>query len=97
MEDRQALDPTGRVARIAAFMRRGYDLDAACVVTAPLDADRRDAEGTRIKVSYLHYSGTFGHPYRVSRAFDTPAEADEFISVNAMVAPLPGLRVEAVR
>lgn len=45
------------------------------------------------KVSYLHYLGTFGHPYRVSRSYDTEAEAREFISVNAMVAPLPGLRL----
>lgn len=42
------------------------------------------------RVSYLHYLNTYGHPYRVSRSFDNEAEAREFISVNAMVAPLPG-------
>lgn len=43
------------------------------------------------RVSYLHLRG-----YRVARTFDTPAEAREFIDVNAMVCPLPGVRVEAV-
>ena len=45
------------------------------------------------KVSYLHYLGTFGHPYRVSLSYKTEAEAREYISVNAMVAPLPGLQL----
>lgn len=44
------------------------------------------------KVSYLHHGGTFGHPYRVARPFATEAEAEEFISVNAMVCALPGLQ-----
>lgn len=48
------------------------------------------------KVSYLHYEGTYGHPYRVSRTFDTKAEAQEFIDVNAMVARLPGVEMEEV-
>jgi hypothetical protein len=37
------------------------------------------------KVSYLHLSGC-----RVSRTFDTRADAQEFIDVNALVFPLPG-------
>jgi hypothetical protein len=40
------------------------------------------------KVSYIHLKG-----YRVSRAFDTAEAAQEFIDVNAMVWPLPGLRM----
>lgn len=39
------------------------------------------------KVSYLDL-GT-----RVSRVFDTPEEAQEFIDGNALVFPLPGLVV----
>jgi hypothetical protein len=42
-----------------------------------------------IYVSYIH-----GRGYRVRRAFRTMAEAQEFINVNAMVYPLPGVRIE---
>lgn len=41
------------------------------------------------KVSYIHLQGC-----RVSRTFDTVAAAQEFIDVNAMVFPLPGVRLE---
>lgn len=41
------------------------------------------------KVSYIHLKG-----YRVSRTFDTQEAAQEFIDVNAMVCPLPGVRLE---
>jgi hypothetical protein len=44
-----------------------------------------------IKVSYIHLKG-----YRVSRTYATMEEAQEFISVNAMVSPLPGLQVTEV-
>jgi hypothetical protein len=43
------------------------------------------------KVSYIHLKG-----YRVSRTFDTREAAQEFIDVNAMVYPLPGVRLEEV-
>jgi hypothetical protein len=43
------------------------------------------------KVSYIHLRG-----YRVSRIFDTREAAQEFIDVNAMVCPLPGVRLETV-
>lgn len=46
-----------------------------------------EPEPARYPVSYLHMRG-----YRVSRSFDTLDQAEEFISVNAMVCPLPGLR-----
>lgn len=45
------------------------------------------------KVNYLHYLGTYGNPYRVSRSFDSREAAEEFISVNAMVCALPGVRL----
>lgn len=41
------------------------------------------------KVSYIHLQG-----YRVSRTFDTREAAQEFIDVNAMIQPLPGVRLE---
>lgn len=41
------------------------------------------------RVSYIHGKG-----YRVSRAFPTREAAQEFIDVNAMVYPLPGVRLE---
>jgi hypothetical protein len=41
------------------------------------------------KVSYLHSAG-----YRVSRTFDTRAAAQEFIDNNALVYPLPSVRLE---
>lgn len=41
------------------------------------------------KVSYIHLAG-----YRVSRTFDNRELAQEFIDVNAMVCPLPGVRLE---
>jgi hypothetical protein len=44
-------------------------------------------------VSYLHYANTYGNPYRVRRNFDDRKAAEEFISVNAMVHPLPGVRL----
>jgi hypothetical protein len=40
----------------------------------------------RFAVSYIHLRG-----YRVRRSFDTFEQAEEFISVNALVCPLPGL------
>ena len=40
------------------------------------------------KVSYIHLKG-----YRVSRTYDTKEAAQEFISVNAMVCALPGVRL----
>lgn len=49
------------------------------------------ATGTYYKVSYTHLQG-----YRVSRAFDTPEAAQEFVDVNAMICPLPGVRQETV-
>ena len=48
------------------------------------------------KVSYLHYANTYGNPYRVSRRFPTKEAAQEFISVNAMVCALPGVRLEEI-
>ena len=42
----------------------------------------------RFKVSYIHSRG-----YRVSRTFSTREEAQEFIDVNAMICPLPGVRL----
>jgi hypothetical protein len=39
-------------------------------------------------VSYIHLAG-----YRVRRSFPTLAKAQEFIDVNAMVQPLPGVRL----
>jgi hypothetical protein len=45
----------------------------------------------RFRVSYMH----MGH-YRVVRSFDTYAQAEYFIAVNAMVYPLPGLIREYV-
>lgn len=42
-------------------------------------------------VSYLH-SAPSGR-YRVERAFDTREAAQEMIDVNAMVCPLPGVRL----
>jgi hypothetical protein len=49
-----------------------------------------DPEGnpTMTKVSYFHSKG-----YRVSRTFDTPEAAREFIDANALVYPLPGVEV----
>jgi hypothetical protein len=41
------------------------------------------------KVSYIHLAG-----YRVSRTFDTEALAQRFIDDNALVCPLPGVRLE---
>jgi len=46
------------------------------------------------KVSYLHYTNTTGLPYRVSRTFDTRQAAQEFIDTNAMVCPLPGVKLQ---
>lgn len=43
------------------------------------------------KVSYLHMRN-----YRVSRTFNTKQGAQEFIDNNAMVYPLPGVRLEYV-
>jgi len=41
------------------------------------------------KVSYIHLRG-----YRVSRTFTSRKAAQEFIDVNAMVCPLPGVKLE---
>jgi hypothetical protein len=43
------------------------------------------------KVSYIHGAG-----YRVSRTFDSKALAQEFIDNNALVFPLPGVRLEVL-
>jgi hypothetical protein len=43
------------------------------------------------KVSYLH-TGPTG-TYRVSRKFDTREAAQQFILVNAMICPLPGVKL----
>jgi hypothetical protein len=40
------------------------------------------------EVNYIHMLG-----YRVSRTFSTREAAQEFIDVNAMVCPLPGVRL----
>ena len=40
------------------------------------------------RVSYFHSAG-----YRVSRPFDSRADAQEFIDNNAMVYPLPGVKL----
>src|SRR5690348_9392341 len=40
------------------------------------------------KVSYIHMQN-----YRVSRRFETREAAQEFIDVNAMVYPLPGVEL----
>lgn len=48
------------------------------------------------KVSYLHYLNTYGNPYRVARTFDSKADAEKFISDNALVCPLPGVRLEEI-
>ena len=45
----------------------------------------------RWHVSYIHLSGC-----RVSRSFTSREAAQEFIDVNAMVFPLPGVRLEEV-
>ncbi len=41
---------------------------------------------TPTKVSYFHLKG-----YRVSRVFDSREAAQQFVDVNAMVFPLPGV------
>lgn len=46
-------------------------------------------DATYYKVSYIHLQG-----YRVSRTFDTEALAQRFIDDNALVFPLPGVRLE---
>jgi hypothetical protein len=47
------------------------------------------------KVYYLHQCiGTGGGSYMVYRPFDSRKDADEFISVNAMVHPLPRCYME---
>jgi hypothetical protein len=43
------------------------------------------------KVSYIH-----SQDYRVSRTFPTREAAQEFIDVNALICPLPGVRLEVV-
>lgn len=40
------------------------------------------------RVSYLH-----GQGYRVSRSFDSQADAQKFIDDNALVYPLPGVKL----